>query len=96
MIKVVYKKPNEKAYGLEIENTLEKLQELVNGYIEIIPINNIYIIVNEEGRIRNLEHNICIGEKSIVGNIIFALNKGDDEIHSLSDDVVESIIRMLN
>lgn len=96
MIKVVYKKPNEKAYELEIENTLEKLQELVDGYIEIIPMDDIYMIVNEEGRLRNLKPNILIGERWIVGNVVFALNKGDDEIHSLPEDMAKAIIRMLN
>jgi len=96
VLKVVYKKPNEKAHELEIEDTLEKLQELVDGYIEVIPMDDIFMIVNEEGNLRGLQPNIFVGEKAIVGNVIFALNKGDDEIHSLLDNIAKSIIKMLN
>ena len=67
---------------MEIENTLEKLQELVEGYIEIIPANDdktILMIVNEEGLLNNLKPNIKIGNTCIVGNIIFIKNGNDGD-----------------
>ena len=100
MITIVYKRPNEKAKTMEIENTLEKLQELVEGYIEIIPTSkdrssNILMIVNEDGLSKRLEQNIRIGNTSIVGNIIFAQNGNDGEFHSLTDAMIKEIIRSL-
>lgn len=41
-----------------IENTLEAMQALVGGYIEVVPIGSGYLaICNEEGRIHNLPRN---------------------------------------
>ena len=99
MLQVVFKKPNEEPIKMEIENTLEKLQELVDGYIEIIPANDdksIFMIVNEEGRLKDLESNIWVGNTCIVGNVIFVQNKFDSDFHSLTDDMVEVIIRLLS
>jgi len=99
MLQVVFKKPNEKPIQMEIEDTLEKLQELVEGYIELIPANDdktILMIVNEEGRLRGLEPNIWIGNTCIVGNVVFVQNGNDGEFHSLTNDMVEAIIRLLS
>ena len=95
MIKIVFKKPGEKAYSLKIENTLEKLQELIGGYIEVIKIDDYIVIFNEEGLLKNLEPNIFIGGMNILGNVIFA-SSNDDEIYGLENDKIESIIKMLD
>lgn len=99
MLQVVLKKPNEKPVKIEIEETLEKLQELVEGYIELIPANDdktILMIVNEEGRLKGLEPNIWIDKTCIVGNVVFVQNKFDSDFHSLTDDMVKAIIRLLS
>jgi len=99
MLKIVFKKPGKTPIGIEIENTLEKLQELVEGYIEIIRANDdgsILMIVNEEGRIHNLKPNIWVGNTNIVGNVVFVQNGSDGEFHSLTDDMVKTIIKMLS
>jgi len=100
MIKIVYKKPNEKPTIIEAENTLEKFQELVGGYIEILPANDdktILMIVNEEGKIHGLQNNILwMGNTSIVGNVVFIQNGTDGEFHGLTDDMANAIIRSLS
>lgn len=99
MIKIVYKKPKEKPVIMEVENTLEKFQELVDGYIEVVPANDdrsILMIVNEEGKIHGLENNILLGSESIVGNVVFIRNGTDGEFHSLTDDMVNVILRLLS
>jgi len=52
--------PNGKDYELELyDDQLKHLQHLVDGYIEIIHLGGGEIaVVNEEGRIYNLEPNI--------------------------------------
>jgi len=98
MINIVFKKPSEKPIIMEIENTLEKLQELVEGYIEVVPANDdksILMIVNEEGLLKDLKPNVWIKQTCIVGNIIFVQNGDDGEFHSLTDDMVKAIIRIL-
>lgn len=68
---------------------LEELQELVGGYIEVIKLNNKHnqcMIVNEMGKLYNLEHNaeasaIAHSEKAIfdsdfiVGNAVIINNE---------------------
>lgn len=98
MLKVVFKKLGEKPVAIEIEHTLEKLQELVEGYIEVVPANDdksILMIVNEEGRLKGLKPNVWIDNTCIVGNIIFVQNGNDGEFHSLTDDMVRAIIEIL-
>ena len=98
MLKVVFKKPSEKPVVMEIEHTLNKLQELVEGYIEVVPANqdkSILMIVNEEGLLKNLEPNVWIDNTCIVGNVIFVQNGNDGKFHSLTDDMVRAIIEIL-
>ena len=65
--------------------TLEQLQALVNGYIKILPrICHCHIdVVNEEGLLRNMEHNkeasrLCY--QRIVGPLIhIPIEEWDDE-----------------
>ena len=60
----------------EIENSLEAMQELVGGYIEMIELENRnYLVCNEEGKIRNLPYNKYVtdegtdGKTYIIGDI---------------------------
>jgi len=99
MITIVYKKPYEKPYIMEIENSLVKFQELVDGYIEVIPANedgSILMVINEEGKLKGLEVNVYIGNTSIVGNVIFALRGKDGEFDSLTDDMINALIKILS
>lgn len=98
MIKIVYKKPQEKAVVMEIENTLESFQELIGGYIETISVNDkgdIVMLFDEEGKLKDLEKNVLLGDTSIVGNVIFAL-RGDEDIESLTDEMINAILKIFN
>jgi len=58
--------------------SLEQLQKVVGGYIEIIPAPNCHniLIANEEGQIYNLPINVQaskIAQKTIVGDIVLCL-----------------------
>lgn len=71
-------------YKTQIENTLEAMQKVVGGYIEPVrhPANEIVryafdgkpvtLVVNEEGKLHNLEPNNNIG--GIVGDCFFILD----------------------
>ena len=70
--------PNELPKEVEIENTLNAKQDLVEGLIEVFYINDkedVCLICNEEGKIKNLQPNRFIGNELIYGNIIVI---GDD------------------
>ena len=80
-IKVVVNRPDEE-YGhmTNISDSLENLQKTVEGYIEVYPLaDDVVIICNEEGRLRNLEPNFSIrGGPQFYGTVIFAGIDGEE------------------
>ena len=69
-----YKLPKE----IEIENTLDNLQSLVDGYIECVYLqndNDVVLICNDEGKINNMTLNRDIGYDIIAGPFLIL---GDD------------------
>ncbi len=78
-MKVLRKKPGQDFEQIDIPNTLEALQEEVEGYIEAIPIgDDAVIICNEEGRLIGLPYNTEIHGYSFVGTILIAGTNGDE------------------
>lgn len=91
-LRVVIKEVGKKAKVEIVENTLEAFQEVVDGYIEILPLNsNLVIVLNEEGKLLNLETNITISnglaEDNLVGNILFVnTNNNLGTFESITDE----------
>ena len=57
-IKVLMKRPDSGWYVTNVSNTLKNLQNLVGGYIETVPISeDSVMIVDEEGMLKNYQHN---------------------------------------
>lgn len=88
----------------EIENTLEALQEIVGGWIEIPFISEklyeegIDIIINEEGKLIGLEPQIAIVQKGknkvldlVMGNCIFASHDEEGNTIGLNDRQIKVI-----
>lgn len=69
----------------DIENTLEAMQEMVGGYIEMVGISNGNCIVcNEEGRLLGLPYNKTIEGYDIYGDffVVGVNDEGDcEDIH---------------
>lgn len=78
-IKAIIKRPDEE-YGhmTNISPRLENLQKTVGGYIETMNIGRITIIMNEEGKLRELPKNISLGSTTIVGTIIICGTQDED------------------
>lgn len=90
----------------EIENTLEALQEVVGGYIEIpylsetLAENSIDVIINDEGKfIEGLRAEIAIVKDGtnevldvVMGNCIFASHNDEGDTVSLTDEQI-AIVR---
>ena len=71
-IKAIVKRVDEE-YGhiTNVSNTLENLQKIVGGHIEVVPVaTNTVIICNEEGKIRQLPTNIVLGSDGVVWDAI--------------------------
>lgn len=78
-IRVIIKKPQEDAYMTVIKNDLEEFQKRVGGFIETVTIcEDLVIICNEEGRIKNLQENCKVIGIDFVGTIIFVGVNGDE------------------
>ena len=76
------------AKPVEINNALEDLQAQVGGYIAVVPLHHIYpglvMVVNEEGKIRQLPLNrkatrlLMDPTDYIAGNALLLMTSGDE------------------
>ena len=94
----------------EIENTLEELQKIVGGYIEIPFLSKVFvdniidIIINEEGKyVEGLKPEIAIVNSKtkqvldiIYGNCIFASHDIEGNTIALNDKQIEIVKEELN
>jgi len=93
-MKVLLKRPNEKFEEIEIENTLKAMQSLVNGYIECIPTDisdKLFMVVNEEGKLYDLEPNFYYYTDIIVGNAVFVRVDNNGNWKSISNKQIDEI-----
>lgn len=95
MISVLLVEPCKRPKVIKIENTLEKLQELVGGYIEVLyPFEDkVAVIVSEEGKINGLPLNRAVRNEEnkiidiIAGTFIVAEIDNNDVLVSLSNNL---------
>jgi len=95
-ITVIIVEPEKPARIETIENTLTNLQSIVGGYIECIREDGFDIIINEEGKLLDLEPNFGIyeGRDYVAGTAIFAgVDYNEGEFKSLSEIQLNSILR---
>ncbi len=86
----------------EIENTLEALQEFVDGYIEVFYIgNDLLVVCNEEGKLRGFDITAALVNENeeiielIAGNCLVVRDNGEGDFESLKDGDEEYIKRRL-
>ena len=101
---------NNKFEEREIENTLEALQEIVGGYIEIPFLSRVFndngidVIINEEGKFidgMNPEIAIVDGETKdildiVMGNCIFASHNDEGDTVGLTEAQMKIVMRELH
>ena len=92
-LKIVLKKVGENPEIMNIENTLERKQELVGGLIEVVPVlEDVLLVCNEEGKLENLLPNLIFPYDYIAGDCFFV---GDDykngDFKSLTDEQITKI-----
>ena len=94
-MRVIYKAPGKPPEIIEIENTLEALQEKVGGYIEVVTMaKNARIICNEEGRLRGLPYNITFLGERFVGPVLVVGVSGEDFCDLEDAEYLLDVIRM--
>lgn len=93
-IRVLVVEPGKDPEVRVIENSLEGIQQIVQGYIECVTLHDkagedLMLICNEEGKIRNLQMNAIIPE---IGDMIFGTfliaGTDRDEFASLTDEQI--------
>lgn len=81
-IRILKKDPDRAdLHQLLIPNTLDMLQKLVDGYIEVVRypyMENVAIICNEEGLINDMHYNCRLDDYHFFGPIIFVGVDGED------------------
>lgn len=101
---------NGKLETKEIENTLEELQKIVGGYIEIPFLSKVFvdniidIVINEEGKyVDGLKPEIAVVNSKteqildvIYGNCIFASHDIEGNTIALNDEQIKIVKEELN
>lgn len=91
-MKVIFKAPGQLPEIIEIDNTLEALQQKVGGYIETVTFTaDCCVICNEEGRLLGLPHNLNFLGVDFVGPVL-AVGVGGEDFRSLPDEAVPLLL----
>ena len=91
-IKVLYKRVGREPEVVEMENTLQSMQSMVGGFIEVIPYDNHELVCNEEGKIMGLYPNVGFDYDVINGNFFIANDDYETgDFASLTDKNIEKI-----
>lgn len=78
-IKVIIKRPDERfGHVTNISNTLENLQQTVEGYIETLTMPGYVLILNEEGRLDGSPFNCNVAGFNLFDTIIVAGRNGSE------------------
>lgn len=79
MISALLKRPGEPPRHVNLSNSLEALQKTVEGHIETVTLaEDLVIICNEEGLLRDLPENCRICGCMFVGTIVICGRDGDE------------------
>lgn len=108
-IQVMVKRPNKDVEIICIENEVEVIEEILEGYIEFVPINklsdrSIDMIVNIEGKINGLDINLAFANENGIVDVVngttvflsFEETIDDIKRKSLNDSQIEYIKSLLN
>lgn len=92
-LRILMKKVNQEPEEMEIEDTLEAKQALVDGLIEVVYVSDgLLLICNEEGKLDGLLPNLVFDFDYIAGDCFFI---GDDyengDFKSLTDEQIEEV-----
>ena len=96
-MRVLVKSPRCPLHVEYVASNIEALQELVRGYVEVIPVNeDVCIICDEEARMKNKAYNLTFNDKNIFGRIAFVGIDGDEfvEVNYKLDKQIKEIVEV--
>ena len=77
---------------VEIENTLEAMQQAVGGYIETVTYGNAAVICDDEGRLKGKKYNTSVCGVPFVGDILLVGTKEDDFCDLIQAEVMADLM----
>ncbi len=97
MIKGIYVEPLQEARVIEVEPTLDNLQELVEGLIELyypFEDESVVCIVNEEGKINSMAPNRAIYDDNgklidVICGPFLIVKDGEEDFESLLEEQIQ-------
>lgn len=95
-ITVVVKEPGKTPEVKEIDDTLESMQEVVGGYIELVAMpNNLDFYVNEEGLAEGLPFNTHIRGVPVVGTVFAASRNSSGDTIGLTKSQIDKVMTLI-
>lgn len=72
--------PGQRAEDIEVENTVEALQEVVGGYLDrkYLPVTNAMLLCDEDGRMKELDYNFRLMGDDYVGTAVIVGIDGEN------------------
>lgn len=95
-MRVLKIEPGKEPVVINIENTLEALQEAVGGYIETLTfVSDAALIVDEEGKLKGKPYNFTFCGEVLVGTVLFVGVDGEEfcDIPAMAADFITKIFR---
>ena len=81
-ITVLKVEPGKSPETVTMPNTLDAMQKMVGGYIEVIPLNDVCLVCNEDGNRR-------LGNDIIAGTFFLAGDTRSGDLCSLTQDQLQ-------
>jgi hypothetical protein len=93
-IKVILVEPDKEPSVIEIKHSLKTFQDIVEGYIDILEIDeNVDIILNDEGKLLGLPFNRFIfGDNDIVAGTFIIVGNNKGETISLNESQIKKCL----
>ena len=88
-ITVLKVEPGKEPEEVTIPNTLEAMQNMVGGLIEIVYLDDVCLVCNEEGKLVGLEGNRRVGRDIISGTFFLAGDTDYGEFCSLTQEQLD-------
>lgn len=87
-IKVLVVRPFEQAEEVIIKNDLHEMQDIVGGWIEAVPYQDVIIVCNEEGKLLGLPINRKFGDYDVLVGTFFICRADGEDFGSLTDEQI--------
>lgn len=96
-MKVLIVEPGKHPRKADIVHTLESLQAIVDGYIEVTYPwkDKIGLVCNDEGLLRQLPFNRLVAPNNVIFGTFFLCGLGEEDLTDLPDEMANKYMKLL-